>query len=107
VCGSKIISLLKLSYLVKFRGKLLEEKFMTEVYQLHLWLRKISPMISRRFLVKGDTSIADLHQIIQVSMGWSGTHLHKFSIQGKEYGVSYKDGNKASPWQATGYLHLE
>ena len=65
---------------------------MPEVYQLHVWLRKISPMISRRFLVRDDTSIADLHQMIQVSMGWSGTHLHKFFIRGKEYGVSYEGG---------------
>lgn len=65
---------------------------MTEIYQLHVWLRKISPMISRRLLVRDDTSIANLHQIIQVSMGWSGTHLHKFFIQGKEYGISYEGG---------------
>ena len=65
---------------------------MTEIYQLHVWLRKISPMISRRFLVRDDTSIADLHEIIQVSMGWSGMHLHKFSIHGKEYAISYSGG---------------
>lgn len=44
---------------------------MTEIYQRHLWLKKISPMVSRRFLVRDDASIADLHQIIQVSIGWS------------------------------------
>ena len=32
-----------------------------EIYQFRIWLKGISPMIWRRFLVKANTSIEDLH----------------------------------------------
>jgi hypothetical protein len=49
-----------------------------EVYQLHVWLREISPMIWRRLLVRSDSTIADLHYTLQITMGWEGYHLHQF-----------------------------
>jgi Plasmid pRiA4b ORF-3-like protein len=63
-----------------------------EVYQLHVWLREISPMISRRLLVRSDSTIADLHYILQIVMGWEGYHLHQFIIRGKSYGVPQPGG---------------
>ena len=57
------------------------------VYQLRIWLREISPAIWRRLLVRGDSTIADLHYILQIAMGWTDSHLHKFIIHGKQYGV--------------------
>ena len=57
------------------------------IYQLKVVLQDISPMIWRRLLVCGDTTIADLHYIIQIAMGWSDYHLHQFRIHGKRYGI--------------------
>ena len=37
-------------------------------------------------LVRSDTSIAHLHRVIQVTMGWDDSHLHRFRIHGKDYG---------------------
>ncbi|MDG2991922.1 plasmid pRiA4b ORF-3 family protein [Candidatus Synechococcus calcipolaris G9] len=34
-----------------------------------------------------DVTLNYLHWVIQFSMGWSGSHLHSFSIQGVEYGI--------------------
>jgi Plasmid pRiA4b ORF-3-like protein len=45
-------------------------------------------MIWRRILVRSDSSIADLHLIVQVAFGWSDLHLHQFIIRGKRYGLS-------------------
>jgi hypothetical protein len=42
------------------------------IYQLKVVLLGISPMIWHRLLVRGDSTIADLHYIIQIAMGWSG-----------------------------------
>jgi len=42
-----------------------------EIYQLRVVLRETSPHIWRRFLVRSDSSIVDLHQTIQVAFGWS------------------------------------
>ena len=62
------------------------------VYQLKVALRGISPLIWRRLLVCADTSLADLHHIFQLVMGRTNSHLHRFVIHGKEYGIAYNDG---------------
>ncbi|CAN7773243.1 plasmid pRiA4b ORF-3 family protein [Variovorax sp. LjRoot175] len=62
-----------------------------EVLQLRVVLRSISPLIWRRLLVRSDTSIARLHQILQIAFGWQDMHLHRFEIRGREYGV-HQDG---------------
>ncbi len=61
-------------------------------YQIHVSLIGISPMIWRRLLLNGDSTIADLHYILQIAMGWSDEHLNRFSIHGKYYGVYHSGG---------------
>lgn len=61
---------------------------MAEAYQLHIWLRHISPMIGRRLLVRSETSLYDLHYILQIAFAWSDAHLHQFLIRGKSYGIT-------------------
>jgi hypothetical protein len=62
------------------------------VYQLRICLRKISPIIWRRLLVRDDSTIADLHYTLQIVMGWTDSHLHRFRIHGKDYGVAHIGG---------------
>jgi hypothetical protein len=62
------------------------------VYQFKIVLRRVSPMVWRRLLLRSDHSIADLHYAIQISMGWSDSHLHLFHIHGKDYGVAHAGG---------------
>ena len=64
----------------------------TATYQLRLVLAGISPMIWRRLLVSSETTIAQLHQYIQVAFNWSGEHCHRFRIHGKDYGIAYLGG---------------
>ena len=61
------------------------------IYQLRAVLRGISPLIWRRLLVRSDTTIAQLHEILQVAFGWEDIHLHRFQIHGREYGLN-RDG---------------
>ena len=63
-----------------------------KVLQLRAVLRGISPLIWRRLLVRGDTSVARLHKILQVAFGWQDMHLHRFEIRGREYGVHQEGG---------------
>ena len=58
-------------------------------YQLKIVLVGISPMIWRRIKVSSNSTIADLHYIIQIVMGWKEEHLHQFLIHGVHYGISY------------------
>jgi hypothetical protein len=62
-----------------------------QVYQLKVVLRDCSPLIWRRLLVTSATSVAQLHAILQVAMGWEDLHLHRFRVHGKEYGI-YREG---------------
>ena len=62
------------------------------IYQLKIVLRGISPIIWRRLLVHSDTTIAALHSILQTAMGWEDSHLHRFRIHGKDYGIAYVGG---------------
>lgn len=61
------------------------------VYQLKVWILEISPMVWRRLLIRSDSTIADLHYIIQIAVGWNDDHLNLFHIHGKDFGV-YHDG---------------
>jgi Plasmid pRiA4b ORF-3-like protein len=62
------------------------------IYQFHVWLRGISPLIWRRLLLRSDQSVADLHYALQLAFGWSDCHLHRFRIHGKEFGVHHEGG---------------
>jgi len=62
------------------------------VYQVRVVLRGVSPLIWRRLLVRSDSSIADLHSTLQISLGWTNEHLNRFAIHGREYGVNHDSG---------------
>jgi hypothetical protein len=49
-------------------------------------------MVWRRVLVSGDTTLVELHQVIQLAMGWEGYHLWRFTVNGREYGHAYGEG---------------
>jgi hypothetical protein len=63
-----------------------------KVYQLKITLRDVSPLVWRRLLVRSDTSIAQLHDTVQIVMGWENMHLHQFCIHGKAFGVERECG---------------
>jgi hypothetical protein len=54
-------------------------------------LRGISPLIWRRLLVRSDSTLAQLHEVLQIAFGWDDEHLNRFEIRGREYAV-YRDG---------------
>jgi len=58
------------------------------IYQLRIVLRGISPLIWRRVLVRSETTLAQLHAILQILFAWSDEHLHSFHVHGREYGSS-------------------
>jgi hypothetical protein len=62
-----------------------------KIYQIKITLRGSRPAIWRRFLVRSDTSLARLHDVVQRVMGWTDSHLHQFNFGGKEYGVPDED----------------
>src|SRR5688500_17166132 len=57
------------------------------VYQLKVTLKGSKPPIWRRIQVRGSTTLAKLHRILQVVMGWEDYHLHQFIVDGVYYGT--------------------
>ena len=61
------------------------------IYQLKIGLHGARPPIWRRITVPDHLTLADLHEIIQVAMGWSDSHLHQFQIGGQLFGTKSDD----------------
>ena len=53
------------------------------VHELKITLRRTKPPIWRRIAVPSDVTLAELHEIIQIVMGWLDTHLHQFRVKTK------------------------
>ena len=64
-------------------------------YLLKIQLLDIEPAIWRRFVVPANITLDRLHDVIQIVMGWTDSHLHEFTIGNKrytEYPESKEDG---------------
>jgi hypothetical protein len=56
------------------------------VYQIKVTLKGSKPPIWRRIQVPSETTLVQLHRILQRVMGWEGSHLYQFVIGGITYG---------------------
>ena len=64
------------------------------VYQFKVMLRKIHPPIWRRIQFWEDATLAQLHCVLQMGMGWEDYHLHEFRIGRKIYAVPDLDDER-------------
>jgi len=58
----------------------------SKIYQLKITLNDISPPIWRRIQIPGEFTLGQLHDVLQIVMGWTNSHLHQFTINGEYYG---------------------
>jgi hypothetical protein len=57
-----------------------------EIWQIAVMLLETNPPIWRRLLVPPDITLADLAGVIEIAMGWDGSHLHEFQFGKQRYG---------------------
>jgi hypothetical protein len=57
-----------------------------QVYQLDIRLMRIDPPIWRHILVSDQITLAALHHLLQVVMGWEHSHLYQFLVGEVRYG---------------------
>jgi hypothetical protein len=55
------------------------------LFQLKITLLDIEPPIWRRIQTR-DCTLDELHDVLQVVMGWENSHLHRFEINGQVFG---------------------
>ncbi len=60
-------------------------------YQLEITLSSTEPPVWRRVVVPSSFSLAELHEVIQQSMGWQQYHMHQFICGQKIYGPQSAD----------------
>src|SRR6266702_7120938 len=58
-------------------------------YTLSIRLAEIEPAIWRRIVAPGQLTLHQLHHILQVTMGWTHSHLHQFSVPGANESTYY------------------
>ena len=61
------------------------------IYQLKVTLNGLKPPVWRRVLVPSNISLSKLHLVLQISMGWTNSHLHQFILNGVFYGIKDDD----------------
>ncbi|HUL12053.1 MAG TPA: plasmid pRiA4b ORF-3 family protein [Methylococcaceae bacterium] len=76
----------------------------TSIYQLKVSLQGSKPPIWRRLLVAADITLPKLHDILQISMGWTDSHLHSFRT-GNEY-FGQPDGDFPSAMKSEARVKL-
>lgn len=55
-------------------------------FQFRIELLEAQPPIWRRFRVPANLPLEDLHDVIQIVMGWTDSHLHEFIVGEQRYG---------------------
>ena len=56
-----------------------------QVLQCRVWLVDSEPPIWRSFEVSNQITLAALHEILQVVMGWENSHLYAFKVADQRY----------------------
>jgi hypothetical protein len=64
-------------------------------FQLKVSLLDIRPAIWRRLLVPARIKLPVLHDVLQLSFGWTNSHLHAFRLEGESYQAVYPDDRGA------------
>lgn len=57
-----------------------------QIYQLKVTLRDLNVPIWRTVQVPGEVTLRQLHEILQLTMGWHNSHLYEFRVDGVSYG---------------------
>jgi hypothetical protein len=63
----------------------------SKIYELYVELEDIEPLIWRRLLVPATITLPKLHDLLQLAMGWTNSHLHSLTFGKKTFGVAGVD----------------
>jgi hypothetical protein len=74
--------------------------------QLRAELRHLRPAVWRRLQVPASMTLARLHKVLQIAMGWTDSHLHEFRIGGARFGMPDRDWPDSPPMTPEGRVTL-
>ena len=66
----------------------------TRSVELEVTLASVGPLVQRQLLVWEELTLGELHDLIQLAMGWDDEHLHEFDTRSGRYGsnIGYAGG---------------
>ncbi len=64
---------------------------MTNILKLRIKIPDIEPEIWREILIENDITFKKLHEIIQLSFGWTNSHLYNFDVNGILFSIPDKE----------------
>ena len=59
--------------------------------RLRVTLREVAPRVLRVVDVPASSTLPELHDLLQVAVGWTDSHLHQFVAGGIRYGVPHEE----------------
>jgi hypothetical protein len=68
-----------------------------DAYLVYVWIRDIHPLLWRRFLVRADSTLADLHWIFQIAFGWTDYTSTRAKQCGGAAPMATDDGQMIAP----------
>jgi hypothetical protein len=71
------------------------------IFQIKVTLRYSDPKIWRRILIPSDMLLSNLHEVLQIVMGWQDNHLHQFIQNKLFYGPEWEDEEVTWGWQSS------
>src|SRR5208282_1949170 len=71
--------------LIRSSGKRDREFIDGHCFKLRVVLDDVTPQVWRRFVVPASITLDRLHDVLQIVMGWTDSHLHSFTIAGQEF----------------------
>jgi Plasmid pRiA4b ORF-3-like protein len=57
-----------------------------DIYQIKVTLLGTKPPIWRRLLVPASLTLRQLHDVLQIAMGWQNCHMHEFRVGRRYFG---------------------
>ena len=63
-----------------------------KLYELQVELEDIHSRIWRKILVPGSIKLPKLHDLLQLVMGWTDSHLHSFQFGKKAFSAAHGAG---------------
>jgi len=62
-----------------------------DIFEIKITLQHVDPPLWRRIQVPADVPLDELHDVIQIAMGWTDSHLHAFRTRDAQYGLPDPD----------------
>ena len=73
---------------------------------LRVSLREVEPVVWRRLVVRSETPLPKLNQLLERAMGWEGYHLHMFDVGGILFGEPDDDADYVINEKAATVKHV-